>query len=131
MHAWALTDGERWVLVDSGMPAAEEMRTKWKVEASGGGSAALRAGFAEIGAAPEQTGTVILTHLHFDHAWNLELFPQAQMIVQRDELFHAIDPVPTQRIYYAKPNYIPLLERRRPTGLRLVEGDADILPGSR
>jgi glyoxylase-like metal-dependent hydrolase (beta-lactamase superfamily II) len=72
---------------------------------------------------------MILTHLHFDHGWNYELFPDAQIVLQREELFHAIDPVPTQRIYYAKPSYMPLLERRRPAGLRLVEGDVELLPG--
>ena len=128
-HAWALTDGARWVLVDSGMPSVAEMRAKWKVEARGGGAEALRGALARVGAAPEQIETLILTHLHFDHAWNLELFPQAQVLLQRDELFHAIDPVPTQRLYYAKPSYMPLLERRRPAALRLLDGDADILPG--
>ena len=129
VHGWALTDGARWVLVDSGMPAMDDMRAKWKVEARGGGPHILRDELARVGASPEQVGTLILTHLHFDHAWNFELFPEAQVIVQRDELFHAIDPVPTQRVYYAKPSYLPLLERRRPAALRLVDGDWEILPG--
>jgi glyoxylase-like metal-dependent hydrolase (beta-lactamase superfamily II) len=128
-HAWALTDGTHWVLVDSGMPSPEEMRTRLKVEARGGGTETLCGALAEIGVKPADIGTLILTHLHFDHAWNLDLFPAAQIVVQRDELIHAIDPVPTQRIYYFKPSYVPLLERRRPSGLRLVDGDAIILPG--
>jgi N-acyl homoserine lactone hydrolase len=128
-HAWALTDGAQWVLVDSGMPSAPEMRAKWKVEARGGGAEMLRGALAAIGVKPEQIGMLVLTHLHFDHAWNFELFPQAQIVVQRTELFHAIDPVPTQRIYYAKPSYLPLLDRRRPSGLRLIDGDMELLPG--
>jgi glyoxylase-like metal-dependent hydrolase (beta-lactamase superfamily II) len=111
------------------MPSPDEMKAKWKVEARGGGADWLRAALAKVGATPEQVGTLILTHLHFDHAWNLELFPKAQIVVQREELFHAIDPVPTQRLYYAKPSYLPLLDRRRPAGLRLIDGDAVILPG--
>jgi N-acyl homoserine lactone hydrolase len=128
-HAWALTDGATWVMVDSGMPSPDEMKAKWKVEARGGGADWLRAALAKVGATSDQIGTLILTHLHFDHAWNLELFPKAQVIVQREELFHAIDPVPTQRLYYAKPSYLPLLDRRRPAALRLIDGDAVILPG--
>jgi len=128
-HAWALTNGTQWILVDSGMPSVEELHAKWKIEARGGGADHLRRGLEAVGTTPEQLTMVILTHLHFDHAWNLELFPQAQIVVQRDELFHAIDPVPTQRIYYAKPNYLPLLERRRPSGLRIVDGDTTLLPG--
>jgi N-acyl homoserine lactone hydrolase len=128
-HAWALTNGEQWVLVDSGMPSPEELQQRLKITARGGGPDHLRRSLEAVGTAPEQLSMVILTHLHFDHAWNLELFPQAQIVVQRDELFHAIDPVPTQRIYYAKPSYMPLLERRRPTGLRLIDGDLTLLPG--
>jgi glyoxylase-like metal-dependent hydrolase (beta-lactamase superfamily II) len=129
VHAWCATDGNQWVLIDTGMPSVEEMRARWKVEARGGGADGIRRALAEAGAAPDRIASVVLTHLHFDHAWNLELFPQAQVLVQRDELFHAIDPVPTQRLYYTRSTYMQLLERRRPAGLRLLDGDGDIAPG--
>lgn len=128
-HCWALTDGTQWVLYDTGMPSPEFLATRWKMQARGGGPETLRASMAAVGTSPGQIGTVVLSHLHFDHAWNLELFPDARMIVQRDELFHAIDPVPTQRPYYSKPSYIPLLERKRGTHLALIDGDMNIAPG--
>ena len=129
VHAWCATNGERWVLIDSGMPSVEEMRARWKVEARGGGAEGMREALAKVGAAPGRIATVVLTHLHFDHAWNLEMFPEARVLVQRDELFHAIDPVPTQRLYYTRASYMPLLERRRPSRLQLLDGDAEIAPG--
>ena len=43
----------------------------------------------------------------------------------------AVDPVPSQRIFYWRSTLDNLLARKRPAGLRLVEGDTDILPGIR
>ena len=40
---------------------------------------------AKIGFAPEDVEIVILTHLHFDHAGNLDQFPNARFVVQRCE----------------------------------------------
>ena len=40
---------------------------------------------AKIGFAPEDVEIVILTHLHFDHAGNLDCFPNAAFHVQRRE----------------------------------------------
>lgn len=39
----------------------------------------------KIGFAPEQVDTLVLTHMHFDHAGNFEAFPNAQIYVQRAE----------------------------------------------
>ncbi|NQU72127.1 MAG: N-acyl homoserine lactonase family protein [Rhodospirillales bacterium] len=40
---------------------------------------------AKIGLVPDEIETVILTHLHFDHAGNLDQFPNAEFLVQRAE----------------------------------------------
>jgi glyoxylase-like metal-dependent hydrolase (beta-lactamase superfamily II) len=41
---------------------------------------------ARIGIQPDQVDHLILTHLHFDHANNLELFPNATVYLQESEL---------------------------------------------
>jgi len=131
IHAWLVTDGAISILVDSGMPDIAEVRRRLNVDGSGGGHESLREALARIGRRPEDVSIVVLTHLHFDHAWNLDLFPQACAIVQRDEVMHAIDPVPTQRIYYQREAVTGLLARKRPSTFRLVDGDVDLLPGLR
>lgn len=131
VHAWYATDGKTRVLVDTGMPTVEDNRQRLAVESTDGGTAALMRTLDACGTAPGEIDLVILTHLHFDHAWNLELFPNACVLVQRDELFHAIDPVPTQRIYYFRETVAALLARRRPSGLRFLDGDCDLMPGLR
>jgi N-acyl homoserine lactone hydrolase len=130
IHAWYATDGKTRVLIDSGMPRADEVARRLRVKASGGGPEGLHAALDALGTSPDAIDLVILTHLHFDHAWNLEMFPKACLVVQRAELLHAVDPVPTQRIFYMRETLASLLDRRG-TGLRLVEGDVDLLPGLR
>ncbi len=127
--AWLLNDGRDWTLVDTGMASAEEIKAKWKVDARGGGEAALRAAMRPMGIGPQDISRVILTHLHFDHAWNLELFPKAQVLLQKDELMHAIDPVPSQRLYYTRHTISQVLDRRRPAALELIEGDRELAEG--
>lgn len=121
--AWLLHDGSAWTLVDTGMASAAEIGAKWKVAARGGGEESLREAMRPLGIGPEEVGRVVLTHLHFDHAWNLELFPKAQVLLQKDELMHAIDPVPSQRLYYTRHTINQVLDRRRPAALELIDGD--------
>jgi glyoxylase-like metal-dependent hydrolase (beta-lactamase superfamily II) len=40
---------------------------------------------AKVELAPRDVDTIIMTHLHFDHAGNIDAFPQAKIIVQRYE----------------------------------------------
>lgn len=129
IHCWLVTDGTRHILVDTGAPDPAEMKRRLNVDAKGCGPQALADALRAEGVAPEAIQTVVLTHLHFDHAWNLELFPTAQVVVQRDELVHAMDPVPTQRIYYLRETLAAVLARKRPKTLLLVDGDMELMPG--
>jgi glyoxylase-like metal-dependent hydrolase (beta-lactamase superfamily II) len=129
IHAWYATDGKVRILIDSGMPGAADLKQRLRVDGEGGGHESLRRALAAAGTTPEAIDFVILTHLHFDHAWNLDLLPQSCIVVQRDEMIHAMDPSATQRIYYFKETLIDLLQRKRPSGLRIVDGDAELVDG--
>ncbi len=131
VHCWLVQDGQTNILVDSGMADIQLIRDRLKVDGFGGGHPALVRELGAVGLVPNDIDYVILTHLHFDHADNIDLFPGACAVVQRDELFAAVDPVPSQRIFYWKSTITNLIERKRPSGLRLVDGDVDFLPGIR
>ncbi len=75
-----------------------------------------------IGISPEEIDIVILTHLHWDHASNNHLFPQARFIVQKKEYDYLIAPEPQVKGGY---NLRLLLE----TEYETVDGDSDIVPG--
>jgi glyoxylase-like metal-dependent hydrolase (beta-lactamase superfamily II) len=119
------------ILVDSGMADIPTVHSRLRVKGIGGGHEGLRAALASEGLEPGDLDFVICTHLHFDHADNLDLFPDACVVVQRAELMAAVDPVPSQRIFYWKSILSHLMTRKRPSQLRLVEGDTDFLPGIR
>ena len=47
---------------------------------------------AERGVSPESLDLVILSHLHFDHAANWDVFPKAEIVVHDRELAYATSP---------------------------------------
>ena len=131
IHCWLIQGDGRNILVDSGMTDIATVTRRLKVEGAGGGHGALVSALKAHGLEPGDITHVILTHLHFDHADNLDLFPDACVVVQRAELFAAIDPVPSQRIFYWRSTIDNLLQRKRPTQLMLVDGDVALFPGVR
>src|SRR5512132_479299 len=77
---WVLRNGAATIVVDTGFhPESGARRGRTclcpPVEA-------LR----RIGVDPGTVGTVVLTHLHYDHTGNVAAFPQAELVVQRSEL---------------------------------------------
>lgn len=88
-----LEGGPQKILVDTGV---------------GGPEGVIRA-LDGIGIKPEDIDIVILTHLHFDHADNVGLFPQARFILQKKEWEYARSPLPIQRSLY-NPQTIAVLE---------------------
>ena len=131
IHCWLVEGEGRNILVDSGMTDIAMVTKRLKVNGTGGGHPALIAALAAQGLKADDISHVVLTHMHFDHADNLDLFPEACVVVQRAELLAAIDPVPSQRIYYWQSTIDNLLARKRPSQLMLVEGDHELFPGIR
>ena len=129
VHVWLVQNDDTAILVDSGMPDIAEVTRTLKVGGYGGGHQSLIDALAIEGLTVDDIDYVVPTHLHFDHGSNLELFPNACVIIQRDELFHAIDPTPTQRIFYPRDIIIGLINRKRPSQLRLIDGDLTLMEG--
>lgn len=79
---------------------------------------------AREGLAPSDVEQVFLSHLHFDHANNVDLFPDAEIIVPRAEWDYAQDPVPAD-IYVSRP-VVEYIARRQP---RLIDDGEALHPG--
>lgn len=61
---------------------------------------------ADIGYEPEDIDKVVLSHLHVDHAGNIETFPNAEFLVQQDELKYAWWPTdPIQQSFYLEGDF--------------------------
>jgi N-acyl homoserine lactone hydrolase len=86
--------------------------------------------FADAGVDRAAVELVIYTHLHWDHVYNSELFPNARFVVQHDELTYAVDPIEPHRVGYEKlpgvlPPWIQIWDR-----IDTVDGDVpSFLPG--
>ncbi len=88
---------------------------------------------ARLGIQAQEVRHVFQTHLHWDHALGLGLFPNAVVHVHKKEHdFWLHDPVARRPIFQAvfDPGVTAALEQIKSQGrLRLVEADGEILPG--
>ncbi len=73
---------------------------------------------------PEEINFVFQSHLHWDHSGLLRYFPNAEIIIQREEYGYAINPPPFAEAYYRRPYYsAPNLN------WRIIDGDESLMPG--
>ena len=88
------------------------------------------------GLGPEDIHTVVLTHLHFDHAGGCTAqsnsgaptptFPNANYLVQRKDWIEATNTNERTRSNYLPEDFMPLEQHG---SLELVDGDVNIAPG--
>ncbi len=130
---WLIQGAGQVILVDTGLgdiDEVSEMQSRYGVDfvATRSADQDLVAGLARHGVAPEDVDVVILTHLHFDHIGNNELFPNARFIVQKDELPQAEVPPTFCMFYYPEYSYKIDAIRDR---LEVIDGDVEIDPAVR
>ncbi len=83
---WLLDNGDRQILVDTGYDAAEGARRSRPILRDPADA------IAAVGAHSADIDTVIVTHLHYDHAGGLDRYPAATFHVQETELAFATGP---------------------------------------
>ncbi len=79
-YVWVISNAERSIVVDTGFNetmAAKRGRQIVKPVAQG---------LAALGIQPESVDDVIVTHMHYDHAGNIPLFPRARFHLQDQEM---------------------------------------------
>lgn len=128
---WLLQSGSETILVDTGPPDGE-FASRWHSKTVRSSEHWPDVVLRNIGVEPSTVRLIILTHLHWDHCYNLEQFSGATFVVQADELRAAVDPIPTQRSAYevgiqgVRPPWTAVFDR-----LELVRGDVELVPGVR
>lgn len=83
---WVLRRGAEVILVDTGYDRAEAARRDRPILMEPG--EALK----PLGLTPDDITTLIVTHLHYDHAGGLHLFPNATLHMQAAEMAYATGP---------------------------------------
>lgn len=135
------------VLIDTGLGNKENAKFHdiYGIENAGlEGATQLEDALGSIGVVPADVRWVVNTHLHFDHAggnttMDPELvdderrhvrptFPHASYVVQGRELEFARHTNERTRASYLPPNFEPVAAAGK---FRLLDGDAEVLPGIR
>jgi glyoxylase-like metal-dependent hydrolase (beta-lactamase superfamily II) len=127
---WVLRGpSDRVVLVDTGFHR-EKFIARWKPDGYMKPSEAVE---KALGIAPDRVTDIVISHIHWDHADGVDLFPRARVWIQREEYEHHIDDAGGVRDRAIDPDVAAALHAIRGAGrLQLVPGDdQEILPGLR
>ncbi|WP_370211264.1 N-acyl homoserine lactonase family protein [Roseovarius sp.] len=121
---WLIHGPDGVTVVDTGPDAGEALERGFPVERD------MVAALVERGIDPAKVGTLILTHLHWDHAGAADLLPEATVWLQKREVAFFNDPVRAHSSidrYFGRHEMIrDLLASPR---LNLVDGDATLPNG--
>ncbi|WP_181707910.1 N-acyl homoserine lactonase family protein [Chthonobacter rhizosphaerae] len=123
-NAYLIRRAGEWTLWDTGMPDELALEPEGRIIAHGLRGIlprTLRSQLQEIGVVPDDIGTVILSHGHFDHVGNAALFRHATWVLQSAEFDAMVGPDAARHGY--RPE---LYEGLRDARLLLLDGDRDL-----
>ena len=122
-YVWVIEQPHRLVVVDTGFDEqVARMREREFLICPGHA-------MQQLGLPPERVDDVILTHLHYDHAGNHHLFPNARFHIQADEMAYATGPWMTHkmlRLGYAAADLKAVIDRLFAERLVYHEGDSTL-----
>ncbi len=128
MMVWLIRGNGRNILFDTGFYRAQFFK-QWRVTEFVKPSDAVR----RAGVAPEDVTDAIVSHMHWDHADGMDLFPRAKVWLQKDELeYYAGTAWQSRRTHGGiEPDDVMAAVKLNLDGrVGLVNGDAqEILPG--
>jgi glyoxylase-like metal-dependent hydrolase (beta-lactamase superfamily II) len=123
---WLVQGGDRTFLVDTGYDA-EEARARGRPIRRD-----PRDALKPFGLDPEQITDVIVTHLHYDHAGGLHLFPNACLHLQVAEMAYATGPCichDVLRMPFTAAHVCEAVRRLYAGQVVFHDGDAEIADG--
>jgi glyoxylase-like metal-dependent hydrolase (beta-lactamase superfamily II) len=123
---WVIRNENRTILVDTGFDGVEARRRDFPIELEP--VEALQ----RIGIAAETVETVIISHLHFDHAGTLDRYPAARFHIQESELAYATGPCmcePSMAGPYTPDHVCSLVKKVYSGRVQFHDGDGAVAPG--
>jgi glyoxylase-like metal-dependent hydrolase (beta-lactamase superfamily II) len=128
MMVWLVRGGGHTILVDSGF-YREQFFRQWHVTEFVRPDEAVK----RAGVNPEEVTDIIITHMHWDHADGMDLFPKARVWLQKEELeYYAGTAWQSRRTHGGidPDDVIAAVKINLAGRMGLVNGDAqEILPG--
>lgn len=123
---WVLRRGSEVILVDTGYDDAEAVARGRPIRQS------PVAALAPLGITPEDITQIIVTHLHYDHAGGLHLFPDATLHMQSAEMAYATGPCmchDTLRMPFTARHVCEAITRLYAGRVRFYDGDGEVAEG--
>jgi N-acyl homoserine lactone hydrolase len=126
---WYIEGTKNNIIVDLGPPDPEQCFENHGLVITRNESQEPINALRSAGVSPDDVKIVILTHLHWDHAYGFHLFKNAKFLIQRREIAYAIAPLPCHNtLYYEKslgrPPFVDYLER-----IEAIDGDCEVEGG--
>jgi glyoxylase-like metal-dependent hydrolase (beta-lactamase superfamily II) len=125
-YVWAIKGPHGTFVVDTGFDeAAAKERARTILHPVGEG---LKA----IGIEPASVKDVIATHLHWDHAGNYDLFPNARYHIQDDEMAYATGRCmchKTLRVPFNESDVLAMVKKVFAYRCEFHDGDEELAPG--
>lgn len=125
-YMWLLRSGDQVILVDSGYDDAEAARRDRPIRLDPGTA------LAPFGLTPDDVTQLIVTHLHYDHAGGLHLFPNAHLHLQTAEMAFATGPCmchDTLRMPFTADHVCEAIQRLYAGKLTFYDGDGQVADG--
>lgn len=123
---WVLVNGPRKIVVDTGYDVAEGVRRDRPIIRDP--ASALLA----LDIDPETVDTVIITHLHYDHAGGLDRYPKALFHLQESDLAFATGPCmcnPDLKAPFTVDHVCEMVRHVYAGRVVFHDGDSEIAPG--
>ena len=123
---WLARNAARTFVIDTGFNQAAAVRRKREFLRSPAESLRL------LGADANTVQDVILTHLHYDHVGNFDLFPRARFHLQDRELAYATGrymATPFFSYAYELEEVVAMVRNTYAGRVEFYDGDVDIAPG--
>ncbi len=124
---WAITGGGRTpIVVDTGFAqAAADARKRTLLRSPA-------EGLKQLGIDAAAVTDVVITHLHYDHAGNLNLFPNATFHLQESEMSFATGKYmrhPFLRHAFDIEDVTTMMRKLYADRVQFYDGDAELVPG--
>jgi glyoxylase-like metal-dependent hydrolase (beta-lactamase superfamily II) len=128
MMIWLVRGGGHIILVDSGF-SHEHYLKEWHVNDYVKPSDAV----GKLGVKPEDVTDIIISHMHWDHADGMDLFPKAHIWIQKDEFRYYTDEAWQSKDTHGgidPDDVLALVKLNTESRVSMVDGDArEIMPG--
>jgi glyoxylase-like metal-dependent hydrolase (beta-lactamase superfamily II) len=125
-YVWAIVGNGRTIILDTGFDEAVARRRGRQIVRPVG------EGLKAIGIAPDSVEDVIVSHMHYDHAGNHDLFPRARYHLQDAEMAHCAGRCmgyPHVRGTYEVDDVTAMIDRIFAGRVVFHDGETELAPG--